>query len=186
MSWYELFLLVHVVAAIIWLGSGLLLQVLAFRAERIDDAEGLRRIAQDSAALSMTLFVPASLAVLVFGVLMVLDGPWSFDTLWIALGLAGYAATFLTGVLVMGPGSERIAAIMARDGMSDEAVRGIRTLLAKGRLDALGLYLVVAVMALKPTGDDVVVLAVLAAVLIVGVALTGRRLQAIGAEARRA
>ena len=64
MTWYELLLFLHIVAAIIWLGSGLFIQILATRAERAGDAEGLRRVADDSAGLSETLFIPASLATL--------------------------------------------------------------------------------------------------------------------------
>ena len=183
MSWYELFLLLHIVAAIIWLGSGLLLQVLAFRAERAGDADGLKRIADDSAQLSSVLFIPSSLAVLIFGGLMVLDGPWGLGNLWIVLGLAGYAERFLAGVLVMKPGSERVAAILARDGMGAEAVVEIRKLLAKGRADAVVLYLVVAVMTLKPTGEDVAVLGVMGALVAAGLAYTVVRVRAIGAEA---
>ncbi len=182
---YEVLLLLHIIGAIVWLGAGLLMQVQAFRADRAGDGEGLRRIADDSAALGTTLFVPASLLVLVCGVLLVIDGPWSFDHLWVALGLGGYLATFLVGVLVMKPSSERIAALMARDGMSDEAVLEIRKLLAKGRVDALALYLVVAVMVLKPTADDVALLAGMAALVAAGLALTARRLRQLDAQPAR-
>jgi hypothetical protein len=159
--------------------------VLATRAERANDAEGLRRVAVDSAALSETLFIPASLATLLFGVLLVIDGPWTFDTLWIVLGLAGYLATFLTGILVMKPGSEKIAAIMERDQgvMSTEAEVEIRRLLTKGRLDTVVLYLVVAVMALKPTGDDVGILVALAAIVVVGLGYVAVRLRQIDESA---
>ena len=58
MTWYELLLFLHIVAAIIWLGSGLFIQILATRAERAGDTEGLRRVANDSANLSETLFIP--------------------------------------------------------------------------------------------------------------------------------
>jgi uncharacterized membrane protein len=184
MTWYELLLFLHIVAAIIWLGSGLLIQILAMRAERANDVEGLRRIANDSASLSETLFIPASLATLILGVLLVLDGPWEFDMLWIVLGLAGYLGTFLTGVLVMKPGSEKIAAIMERDGgMSAEAGVEIRKLLTKGRFDTVVLYLVVAVMALKPTGDDVGILAALAAIVVAGAAYVVVRLRQIDEDA---
>ena len=185
MSRYELYLFLHVVAAIAWLGSGLLLQVLAARAERRHDEEGLRRVAADSDALSTTLFIPSSLAVLVLGLLMVFDGPWGFDSLWVSLGLAGYLATFLTGVLVMKPGSEHISALFERDGgrMTPESSLAIRKLLAKGRVDTLVLYLVVAVMVLKPTGDDVGLLAVMAALVVGGLAATALRLRTLDAEA---
>jgi uncharacterized membrane protein len=184
MTWYELLLFLHIVAAIIWLGSGLFIQILATRAERAHDVEGLRRVANDSAGLSETLFIPASLATLILGVLLVIDGPWGFDMLWIVLGLAGYLATFLTGVLVMKPGSEKIAALMERDaGMSAEAEIEIRKLLTKGRFDTVVLYLVVAIMALKPTGDDVGILAVLAAIVVAGAAYVALRLRQIDEDA---
>ena len=182
MSFYELLLFGHVVAAIVWLGAGILLHVQAFRAERAHDDEGLRRVAVDSAELSLKLFVPASLSVLVLGLLLVADGPWSFDYLWIVLGLLGYLATFLTGVLVMKPGSERIAEVLDRDGMTQEARVLIRKILAKGRVDTVVLYLVVAVMVLKPTGDDVGLLVAMAAIVAAGLAWVAVQLRAIDAE----
>lgn len=183
MTWYELLLFLHIVAAIVWLGSGLFLQILATRAERANDAEGLRRVAADSAALSEKLFIPASLATLIFGVLLVIDGPWTFDTLWIVLGLVGYLGTFLTGVLVMKPGSENLAALMEREGMSVPAEIEIRKLLTKARVDTIVLYLVVAVMALKPTGDDVGILVALAAIVVAGLGYVALRLRQIDESA---
>jgi uncharacterized membrane protein len=168
MTRYDLWLFLHVVAAIVWLGGGLMLQVLGLRAERLRDSAGMRRLAEDGAVLGNRVFIPASLAVLVFGLLMVIDGPWGFGTLWVTLGLVGYAATLLTGVLVIKPATERIAAAIERDGgeVRPETAREMRRVLAKGRVDILGLYLVVAVMVLKPTGDDVAVLLVMAALLV--------------------
>ena len=188
MTWYELLLFLHIVAAIVWLGSGLLIQILAVRAERARDVEGLRRVANDAAGLGETLFIPASLATVIFGVLLVLDGPWGFDMLWIVLGLAGYLATFLTGILVMKPGSEKLAAIMERDQgvMSAEAEVEIRKLLTKGRLDTVVLYLVVAIMALKPTGDDVGLLAAFAVIVVGGAAYVAVRLRQIDQDAAAA
>jgi uncharacterized membrane protein len=183
MDRYELFLFVHIVAAIIWLGAGLLIQVQALRAERARDDEGLRRIAEDSVQLSNILFIPASLTVLVFGLLMVIDGPWSFGFLWVSLGLVGYLATFLTGVLLMKPGAEKISALIERDGgVSPQATIETRKLLAKGRIDTVVLYLVVAIMVLKPAGDDVGVLAVMAAVVLLGLLYTVSAVRGIDAE----
>jgi uncharacterized membrane protein len=185
MSFYELLLLVHIVGAIVWLGAGLLLQLQALRADRAQDADGLKRVVDDSAALSLTLFVPASSVVFIAGVLLVVDGPWGLENLWVAIGLAGYLATFLTGVLVMKPRSERIAALMAEEGMSPRATTEIRKLLALGRADAIALYLVVAVMALKPTGEDPAVLGAMALVVVAGVVWALQRVRAIDAEAAR-
>ncbi|CAA9463010.1 MAG: hypothetical protein AVDCRST_MAG38-346 [uncultured Solirubrobacteraceae bacterium] len=166
MARYDVYLFIHIVAAIVWLGSGLLLSVLALRATRAGDNEGLRRIAADAAALSNTLFIPASMTVLAFGLLMVVDGPWGFDQLWVVLGLAGFAVTSATGILFVKPRSEKIDAMLERDGMTDEAALEIQRLLVIGRADVVVLYLIVMDMVLKPTGGQVAVLAVMGAVLL--------------------
>jgi uncharacterized membrane protein len=171
MTRYDLLLFLHVSAAIIWIGSEFLLNVQGARADRRRDDEGIRRVLDDAAGLAMVLFVPASLAALVTGILLVLDGPWSFDQLWIVLGLAGFAATFVTGLFVVDPRAKRIAAIMDRDGgLSPEALARAQQLLIIGRSDYVVLFLVVADMVLKPTTEDVGTLAVMAVILVAGVA----------------
>jgi uncharacterized membrane protein len=166
MTLYELFLFFHVAAAIVWLGSGTLLQVLAAMATRADDDEGFAKLIGWTSVLGNRLFIPASLVVLVMGFALIGEGPWSFDQLWIVLALAGFAGTFLTGAIVLGPSSERIAALVERDGrMGPEAVAVARRMLLLGRIDAVALWLVAFVMVVKPTGDDVAVLALMALVL---------------------
>ena len=50
-------------------------------------------------------------------------------------------------------------------------------------MDTVVLYLVVAVMVLKPTGDDVGLLVAMAAIVVAGLAWVGMQLRAIDAEA---
>jgi hypothetical protein len=45
-------------------------------------------------------------------------GDPAFDFLWIVLGLVGFAATFVTGLFMIKPASERIGAAMAREGVA--------------------------------------------------------------------
>ncbi len=170
MARYEAYLLLHVAAAIIWLGGGLMMTVQAIRAARARDEKGIEKVFSDIVSFGNTLFVPASLVVLAMGILMVVDGPWEFDQLWIVLALAGYLATFLNGVLVLKPAADRIHAMMARDGgMSPECVARTHKLLIEGRADLVVLYLILTVMVTKPTGGDVVLLGAVAAVLIAAV-----------------
>ncbi len=105
-----------------------------------------------------------------------IDEPWSFDQLWIVLGLLGYAATFVTGAGILKPRSERIVEMMQRaGGMTPEAAVEIRRMLSLARIDYITLMLVITVMALKPTGDDVVVLTVMALVMVAGTAYFAAR-----------
>lgn len=184
MSLYEFLLFVHILAAATWFGSGLLLQIQASRADKVADDDGLKRVIDDSVFLATRLFIPASLVVLIAGLGLVSDGDWSASSLWIVLGLLGYAATFATGIAVIKPRSEKIAAIIERDGgMSPEAAYESRKLLALARIDYVTLVLVIAVMAIKPTGDDVLLLVAMAAVLAGGLAYAISRANAIGRPA---
>jgi hypothetical protein len=170
MSRYELYLLVHALGAIVWVGANTSLHVLALRAERANDAHVLQRVLADSDTLTR-IIIPSSLLVVLAGLAMVLDGPWSFSMLWIDLGLAGFAVTFFTGLLKLKPAGERLSAVVEADGgFSAAAMAQAGRLLAIARADVLVLCLVVADMVAKPTGDDVVLLAALAALLAAGVA----------------
>ena len=70
MTLYELFLLLHVVTAIIWLGAGFVLTLLILKAERAGNVEGQGEIFNDIDWLAPRLFIPASLLTLVFGLLV--------------------------------------------------------------------------------------------------------------------
>lgn len=187
MTRYEIFLFLHISAAIIWIGSGFLLNVQGARADRRRDHEGIRRVLDDAGSLANVVFIPASLAALVTGLVLVFDGPWSFDQLWIVLGLAGFAATFVTGLFVLKPRSEQLAAVVERDGgLSPEALVRARQLMILARSDYVVLFLVVADMVLKPTTDDVGTLVAMAAILVAGVAYVVVRARSVGVQERTA
>ena len=168
MSFYELILFVHILAAIVWIGSGFLIVLLAARAEGANDEASLTKIFQDTGWLSNRLFMPASLTVLLAGLVLTIDA-WAFDQLWIVLGLIGYAATFFTGAVVLGPQAKKIGERIAVEGrVSRESMLGMRRVLLLARVDYVVLVTIVAVMALKPTGDDVLLLVALAAFIAAG------------------
>jgi hypothetical protein len=119
--------------------------VLALRATRGRNAAGLQQIFSDLNWAAERHYIPSALAVLIFGILLTIEGPWSFSDLWIILGLVGYAFTFGTGLFVIKPAAKRIAAMIERHG---------------------GVSPSVANMALKPSVDDVGTLVAMAAVVV--------------------
>ena len=135
------------------------------------------------------VFIPSSLATLALGALLVWDGPWSFDDLWIVIGLAGWIATFGVGFFFLRPEGEKMKEIVGQYGpTSPEAQRQSRRLGVVSRVQLLGLFLVVADMVLKPTTDDpwtLVVLAVLLLAAPIAGALSLRRPLAEPAPAAR-
>ena len=105
--------------------------------------------------LAKRLFIPSSLAVLVLGILLTIEGPWSFDILWVDLGFVGFAASFLTGLLFLKPEGERIGRAIAAHGPgSSEARQHIRRITVVSACELVILVLVVAAMSIKPTSDD--------------------------------
>jgi uncharacterized membrane protein len=173
-SYYEVVLFVHVLGVAVWLGTGFALLVLGDRFGRAGNNQALQALFGQSEWLATRVFIPVSLTALVTGILLVIEGPWAFDQLWVLLGLAGFAVTFLTGLLMIKPESERIAAELTRSGMTADAVRAIGSMFARQRIDYTVIALVVADMTLKPTGDDVLTLVLMAAVLAAVVVLVVR------------
>ena len=172
MTRYDLLVFLHIAAAIVWLGAATVVQLFAARADRSDDPLEMHRVASDTEWLAVRLFIPSSLVVLVVGLLLVFDGPWAFDQLWIVLGLAGYAFSFLVGILFLSPESGRIAKLIEARGPTDEAVVArIRRILAVSRFELAVLFAVVLDMALKPTADDGWFYVLAVAILVAGAAL---------------
>jgi len=184
-SYYEVLLFLHIATAVIWLGSGFFVQMLVLRAEKTNDRLLLKQFSAYPAWMAQRIFIPASLAVLVFGILLTIEGPWSFDQLWIVLGLVGYGISFLTGILFIEPQGKRIhKAIEAHGPDSPEAAFLIGRSNVVSRLELVVLYLVVYVMALKPTADDTGTMIVAAAVVLVALAYGVPKLRAAAPSTR--
>jgi uncharacterized membrane protein len=183
LSYYEILLFLHITAAIVWLGSGFFLQVLLFRANRTRDQLLIRQVSGHSGWLAQRIFIPASLAVLLLGVLLTIEGPWSFDQLWILVGLAGSAASFLLGILFLEPEGKRIHAAMEAHGPeSPEAAFHVRRIGVASKAELCVLYLVVFDMALKPRMDDTGTLLIGAAALLGAVAYAVRGIRRPAAQ----
>jgi uncharacterized membrane protein len=160
----------HIIFVIIWLGGGFAMVFLGARANRAKDETDLVHIVQDVIYLAGHLFVPSSLLVFVFGAIAAWLN-WSFDTLWIDIGIVGFILTFVTGLFVLMPRANKVGALLKAEGISREVVDRSRQILRIAQFDFVMLYIVVADMVLKPTAEDTAVLVVMAAVLIAGAAI---------------
>jgi uncharacterized membrane protein len=153
-DWYGAFKTIHVVFAVIWIGGGFLISALAFIAELEHDLEGRSILAKQAASVSMRVFTPASLIVLVFGIAMMLNDVgevWNWGSFWVTFGLLGFIATFVIGFFVLGPAAKRMEGIVASGGAnSPEAHAEMNRIFLVARADAAILMLVVVDMVAKP------------------------------------
>ena len=151
MNRYDWLLFFHIAAAIVWLGGGAAIQVLAIRANRADDPARMTGIASDAEWIGMRIFLPSSLIVLVLGIILTVDGPWDFGQTWIILALIGFGMSFVTGAAFLGPESGRISKLLAAEGPESPAVRArIQRIFLVSRIELGLLYLIVLDMVLKP------------------------------------
>ncbi len=171
MDWYGILELVHAACAIVWVGGGLTLVLAAEIARRKQGPSAVMSVVEIVALLGPPLFVPVSALTVVFGAATAWYGG-EFSQLWAIVGLAGFAATFLNGMLMIKPRAEKLAAIAAGKGKdSPDLVPFAENLLMIARFDHLVLALVVADMVLKPTSGDVWQLTAMAVILLVGAAM---------------
>lgn len=167
MDVYALIKFLHILAAIVWLGGGFCLLVLAIIADQTRDDESLLKVMRWVVMLGNRMFVPAALATLLFGGILVWMA-WSITDFWIVLALSGFAASFLLGTLAMKPRADRLTAAADREGASPTVIAQSRALLSIAKFDYVILFMIVAVMVLKPEPGDYGTLASLAIVLVLG------------------
>jgi hypothetical protein len=165
MTRYDVFLFLHILSVILWVGAGTTLGLLWFHPDR----ELRRRIAPLGEWLGPRLFAPAALGALVFGLLLVREGHWTFSPLWVQLGLAAFALSFVINAGVRAPLSRKLAGQAQR-------LDGILSALSRFELSVL--YLTVADMALKPDGSDTGFIVVAAMIIAVTVGLVIIRVRA--------
>jgi uncharacterized membrane protein len=149
---FAIFKLIHVSVAVFWVGGGVLLTVLALRAERAKDPEEMAHIARQAVFAGEKLFAPAGLVVLAMGITMVINSPEiGFGTTWVDIGLTGYALSFATGIGVLAPLSRRIVVLLEEKGAAaPETQAAIARILLIARVDIAVLLVVVADMLMKP------------------------------------
>jgi len=169
MDWYTIFKFLHIVAALAWVGGGMtMLAQSLFAIRDRGELETLRAL-DAIGSMGKRWFIPASLLTVIFGVVMTsLAGLWS--ELWILLGLAGFASTFFTGLLVFEPMAKRVRDLVAA-GRESEAVDVGRALLRIAKFDYAVMFVVVADMVLKPYWTDYATLGAMAATVVVAAAL---------------
>ncbi len=95
---YEWLLFGHIVAAMAWVGGGLLLGVLATQVVRGGDADAVARFVASLRRIGPLVLAPSTIAVIGLGVWMVLDSAaWDFSQLWVQLALGLFALAFVIG-----------------------------------------------------------------------------------------
>jgi uncharacterized membrane protein len=149
---YETLKFIHILAAIVWVGSGLYFQWQATRLNRLGDPERMAAFTKDIEQAGMKLLMPASVVVLIVGIVMVIYTPSiGFTDTWIAIGLLGAVATAITGSVFIGPTAGKVGRAIEEQGPASPEVQALtKKIFTISRIDQLVLLVVIWAMVFRP------------------------------------
>jgi uncharacterized membrane protein len=149
---YQIYLALHVIAVVIWVGGDFTLTTLGLVFERRAEGETLAALGRMGAWIGTRVYTPALFAAFGLGVALVEKGHWGWSTFWIDFGIAGWGIAAVVGVGFVGPELGRIDRAAATYGPdSPEVARRVKRLFTVFRFDTALLVLIVADMAAKPS-----------------------------------
>ena len=149
--WYFVFKMLHAGAAVVWVGGGLFITVIAVLAELASDDDQLLQIGHWAEKVAGRLFPVMSFVVLGFGIAMTSNGDIPYDQFWLILGLVAWALSAATGILFLGPESKRLNKAAAEHGPKAPEVQArLRRILLVVRVDVALMFLIVFDMVAKP------------------------------------
>ena len=148
---YDWLLVIHILAAIFWIGGGLMLHLIFVQTRKAGDAHTLNSLLTNGEWLGKAFFGPLSGLLLLAGIGLVIKGHWGFTTLWVILGLVGFAASGLLGAVFLQKPATQLQGVLAEKGFDDPQVGTlIDRVFLLTRIDFAILVLTVLDMTLKP------------------------------------
>ena len=148
---YELLLFVHVLGAIVWVGGDVTLQAIGTRLRRSNDPVQMAQFAGHTEWIGTRVLTPAAVVIVTAGVFMVLDA-WSFELLWVIIGIGGFLYSLVAGAVLLGPLSGKTGRMIQERGPEDPEVQSnLAKLFNYSRIELVILIIVVFAMTVKPT-----------------------------------
>lgn len=145
---YPYLIWLHILGAAVWIGGGVA-NVVMDRTFTTESASARAALQRAGVALGTRLFMPASVLVLVTGILMVVQSAvWEFENLFVVIGFAMVVIGAVLGSAVYGPTGRRTAAALDA-GDTATATAGARRLATIGSLELVLLAITLAGMVWK-------------------------------------
>jgi uncharacterized membrane protein len=149
---YQVYLALHIVAIVVWVGGDVTLTTLGIVFERRGDGETLAALGKMGEWVGTRIYTPALFAAFALGVTLVEKGNWGWNTFWIDFAIAGWGIAAVVGVGFVGPELGRIDQAAQEFGpQSPEVARRVKRLFTIFRFDTALLILIVLDMVAKPS-----------------------------------
>ena len=150
MTWYEFWLFLHILAAMVWIGSATAIQVFGILTKRAADPAKSAFFAQNVSFTINRVLLPTSLVVVAAGIGLVENGNWDWGEPFVFWGLLLWAAVSLVAFGFLGRAIGTAAARLAAEGPSPALGLRMRNLTWLSRALLLTLVVIVFLMTIKP------------------------------------
>ena len=149
---FQIYLAIHVVAAVIWVGGDVTLTTLGIVFERRGEGDTLAALGRMGAWIGTRVYTPVLFVVIAFGIALMHErSDFDYGQFWVIFGLIGWALSGTIGVGFVGPELGRIDQAARTHGpQSEEVMRRVKRLFMIFRFDTALLLLIVLDMAAKP------------------------------------
>jgi uncharacterized membrane protein len=149
---YTIYKSIHVLAAVIWVGSDVALHVIGVRAKKAGP-QYAGWFAKQAGFYGKFILTGSALVLIVFGFLTLNQIHGKVGDLWVSLALAVWIASFVVGAFYLGPTSDRLGKAVDEAGgeMPPEQVATFNRILLFNRIEILLLLAIVVDMVVKPT-----------------------------------
>jgi uncharacterized membrane protein len=150
MTWYEFWLFLHILAAMVWIGAATAIQVFGILTKRATDPAKSAFFAQNVSFTINRVLLPTALVVLAAGIGLVEEGNWDWSEPFVLWGLILWAAVALVAFGFLGRAIGSAAARLAAEGPSPALALRLRNLTWLSRVLLLTLVVIVFLMTVKP------------------------------------
>jgi uncharacterized membrane protein len=148
---YELWLAIHILCAVIWVGGGVSVHALGRWTVKRGDSEQIVAFNRDAVKLGNVFYAPLSIALIIAGVLLVEEVGYSYGDLWITLGFLGWLFSLAVGIGFYPRQARKVDAAVAGGGpAAPEAQATVGRILLVNSIEITILLLVIVDMAVKP------------------------------------
>jgi uncharacterized membrane protein len=148
---YDVYLAIHVVAAVVWVGGDITLTTLGIVFERRGEGETLAALGRMGAWVGTRVYTPALFVTIAFGIALMVEGDLDWGQFWVIFGLIGWFIAGCVGVGFVGPELGRIDEAARTHGPeSEEVAMRVKRLFMIFRFDTALLTLIVLDMTAKP------------------------------------
>jgi uncharacterized membrane protein len=149
MTWREIWLFLHVTAAMVWIGGAAAIQVFGILTKRAADPAKTAFFAGNVSYAILRIFLPAALVVLLSGVGLTIEGDWDWGEPFIVYGLVFWALVSLVAFGFLGGAIGRAGAQLASEGPSPALGLRLRNLVWLSRVLLGVLVTIVFMMTVK-------------------------------------